>query len=297
MESAIDFYSWMQERGDTRVENWLLMKTPVPIAVIFLLYLLLIFTGPRLMQNRQAWNLKPILIPYNFALVVLSAYMFYEFLMSSTLANYSYICQPVNYSRSELAMRMASVCWWFFFSKVIELLDTLFFILRKKNNQITFLHVYHHCTMIINWWLGVKYIAGGQSWFLAMCNSFVHIIMYSYYALAAMGPQMQKYLWWKRYMTTIQLAQFFIVIIHTTTNIITSLGPGCDYPQGFNYVVVLYAITLIILFGNFYRKSYSSKKHSRKNESNGVSNGVQDINGQIGESNGKAVYKRKGFYK
>lgn len=87
---------------------------------------------------------------------------------------------------------MARVCWWFFFSKVIELSDTvhtnnrltsrtksvssqdytsslspsvceqLFFILRKKNNQLTFLHVYHHGTMIFNWWAGIKYVAGGQ---------------------------------------------------------------------------------------------------------------------------------------
>lgn len=88
-------------------------------------------------------------------------------------------------------MQMARVCWWFYFSKVIELADTvsklssllislmnvlwcyitliskchshqMFFILRKKNNQLTFLHVYHHGTMIFNWWAGVKYVAGGQ---------------------------------------------------------------------------------------------------------------------------------------
>lgn len=38
----------------------------------------------------------------------------------------------------------------------------IFFILRKKDSQVTFLHVYHHGTMIFNWWLGVKYVAGGQ---------------------------------------------------------------------------------------------------------------------------------------
>lgn len=38
----------------------------------------------------------------------------------------------------------------------------VFFILRKKNSQLTFLHVYHHGTMIFNWWAGVKFVAGGQ---------------------------------------------------------------------------------------------------------------------------------------
>ena len=36
-------------------------------------------------------------------------------------------------------------------------------------------------------------------------NSAVHVIMYGYYCLAAFGPHMQKYLWWKKYITKIQL--------------------------------------------------------------------------------------------
>ena len=38
----------------------------------------------------------------------------------------------------------------------------VFFILRKKNSQVTFLHVYHHATMILNWWMAAKYIPVGQ---------------------------------------------------------------------------------------------------------------------------------------
>jgi len=38
-----------------------------------------------------------------------------------------------------------------------------------------------------------------------MVNSFIHTLMYVYYGLAAIGPSMQKYLWWKRYMTKLQL--------------------------------------------------------------------------------------------
>lgn len=46
---------------------------------------------------------------------------------------------------------------------------------------------------------------GGLGTFHALLNCVVHVIMYSYYALSAMGPAYQKYLWWKKYMTTIQL--------------------------------------------------------------------------------------------
>lgn len=36
-------------------------------------------------------------------------------------------------------------------------------------------------------------------------NSFVHVIMYAYYGLSAMGPQFAKFVWWKKHLTKIQL--------------------------------------------------------------------------------------------
>lgn len=42
------------------------------------------------------------------------------------------------------------------------MMDTFFFVLKKKNNQISFLHVYHHATMFPIWWIGIKWVAGGQ---------------------------------------------------------------------------------------------------------------------------------------
>ncbi|XP_058890916.1 ELOVL fatty acid elongase 8b isoform X2 [Acipenser ruthenus] len=224
-----EFYDWSLQNGDKRTDPWLLVYSPVPVSVIFLSYLFIVWYGSRFMKHREPVNLKAVLIVYNFSLVCLSAYMFYE---------------------------MASVCWWFFFSKVIELLDTVFFLLRKKNNQITFLHVYHHATMIFNWWAGVKYVAGGQSFFIGMLNSFVHIVMYLYYGLAALGPRMQRYLWWKRYLTILQLLQFFGIAAHTSYNLFTD----CAFPDGFNLVVFLYIVSLILLFSSFYHQTYISRK-------------------------------------
>ena len=48
----------------------------------------------------------------------------------------------------------------------------------------------------------------------AMLNSMIHVIMYSYYALASFGPSIQKYLWWKKYITMIQMIQFGILITY-----------------------------------------------------------------------------------
>ena len=49
--------------------------------------------------------------------------------------------------------------------------------------------------------------AGEQGVVIGFLNSVVHVIMYFYYMVAAMGPKYQKYLWWKKYMTWIQLVR------------------------------------------------------------------------------------------
>lgn len=46
---------------------------------------------------------------------------------------------------------------------------------------------------------------GGHGTLLGLINSFIHVIMYVYYMLAAMGPSIQKYLWWKKYLTIMQI--------------------------------------------------------------------------------------------
>ena len=85
-----------------------------------------------------------------------------QLLVGTTQAGYSYSCQQVYYSREPAEVRVAGALWWFYFSKLLEFMDTFFFILRKKNGQISFLHVYHHATMFPLWWIGVKWVAGGQ---------------------------------------------------------------------------------------------------------------------------------------
>jgi hypothetical protein len=61
---------------------------------------------------------------------------------------------------------MANALWMYYMTKLIDLTDTVVFVLRKKSNQITFLHVFHHFSMVCNGWAGVRYVPGGQSKYL-----------------------------------------------------------------------------------------------------------------------------------
>lgn len=170
---------------------------------------------------------------------------------------------------------MAAALHCYYVVKLIDLIDTVIFALRKKPNQITFLHVFHHFSMVVNSWLGVKYVAGGQTFFLCMLNSLIHTIMYAYYGLSAMGPSVQKYLWWKKYLTQMQLIQFAIVMTHSLVNISNN---ECTYPKGYSIAFVLYGIFITLLFMNFYQKSYSKEEKAKylNGKSAKIGNGKKD---------------------
>ena len=46
----------------------------------------------------------------------------------------------------------------------------VFFILRKKNNQVTFLHVFHHGCLPMFWWWGVIIVPGKCSTTVYQCS-------------------------------------------------------------------------------------------------------------------------------
>lgn len=54
---------------------------------------------------------------------------------------------------------------------------------------------------------------GGNATLPNLINNFVHVCMYLYYMMSAMGPQYQKYLWWKKYMTELQIVSEEIMMM------------------------------------------------------------------------------------
>lgn len=111
---------------------------------------------------------------------------------------------------------------------------------------------------------------GGHSTFFAMLNSFVHIVMYFYYMIAAMGPKYQKYIWWKKYLTTFQMVQFVAIFIHQ----FQLLFRECDYPKGFMIWIGFHGAMFLFLFSDFYKAKYSVKSYKASSHKNGINNGT-----------------------
>lgn len=58
---------------------------------------------------------------------------------------------------------VAIATYYYFIAKVVDLMDTLFFVLTKKNGHISFLHIYHHALMVVVTYFAVKFLPGKLS--------------------------------------------------------------------------------------------------------------------------------------
>ncbi|XP_046733761.1 elongation of very long chain fatty acids protein 7-like [Diprion similis] len=255
---------------DPRTNEWFLISGIGPITIITMAYLYICTSaGKRYMKDKQPYDLRNILIGYNFIQVLISIYLFKEALMAGWLYDFSYKCQPTDYSESSTAMRISRAYHVYFLSKLSELLDTVFFVLRKKERQISFLHLYHHTLMLWTTWIGVRYFSGViHLTFTGLLNSFVHIIMYSYYMLTAFGPEMQKFLVWKKYVTILQIVQFGVITLHTAQLFFIE----CDVPKTLAILALLNSSLFLYLFSSFYIQNY------RKGDANGVKNSSLSTN-------------------
>lgn len=95
--------------------------------------------------------------------------------------------------------------WLFVLSKLPELGDTLFVVLRKQ--PLIFLHWYHHITVLIYSWFSYSEYTSSARWFIVM-NYCVHSVMYSYYALRAMGYKPPRFI--PMVITSLQLTQMIV---------------------------------------------------------------------------------------
>jgi len=163
--------------------------------------------------------------------------------------------------------------WVHYCDKYLEFFDTYFMVLRGKMDQVSVLHIYHHTTIAWAWWFAVRFSPGGDIYFGALLNSSIHVLMYSYYALALLKVPCP----WKRYLTQAQLLQFTSVVIYTMAtayqhyHYVPHEAIEGEQPSLTTYVYccvvqVFEMVSLFILFCLFYKRKYAKKQ--KKGEAN-----------------------------
>jgi len=242
-ETWANNYQWALASGNPHAKTFPLMD-PFQVMYVAIGYLVIIIGGQMIMSNRKKFELQWFSLLHNGGMVLLNSYMCFEIIRCALAANFTFFGNGVDTSIDGLPL--ARVLWLFYFSKPIEFIDTIIMVLKKNNHQVSFLHVYHHVATFMIWWGVIYYAPGGDTYFSAAQNCFIHILMYSYYFLASLKINAP----WKKYLTQAQMFQFCLNMVQAAYVIYYPT----NYPKELAYVLLGYMITLLALFGNFYVK-------------------------------------------
>lgn len=228
--------------------------TPPIVATV--LYLSFLYIGKKAMKQREKpFEIKSFIVTYNAYQCILNLYCVLA-VMYEVSTNPIFVGIWGNSPEAgPKGFNISFLVWIHYNNKYVELLDSVFMVLKKKDKQLSFLHCYHHVMLIWAWFLCIRIEATGDSFFGATVNSFIHVIMYGYYTLALLGVPTP----WKKWITTCQMIQFVVCLSHSCYVYYKGHMPmNLAHAQAFVMVNMLY------LFGQFYIKSYSRKADSDK---------------------------------
>ena len=201
------------------------------------------------MENKSAYSLKTVMRLYNIGQIFINLYMMYGLCMTPFMPEKpNLLLLNVPYTD-----RIAYFIDLHYISKYFDYFDTFFMVLRKKDDQVSFLHVYHHTAVCFAWGILVHMGHGnGTACFVALCNSFIHTIMYSHYLFTSLGYRNP----YKKLITQAQIVQFILFITHG----ISVLLWETIYPRPLAFIELIFNFHLLTLFGDFYLHSYNKKQ-------------------------------------
>lgn len=222
------------------------------------LYFLVIHFGEKWMKHRERFSLRSPLFYWNLCLSVFSVIGMIrtlpELLSTLTFQGLHHaICFPPN-------LDGFYGLWVIFFihSKVFELGDTVFIILRKQ--RLIFLHWYHHMTVLFCVYFTITRPLSTMRWYVTT-NYTVHAVMYSYYCLKARGWKLPKLI--SAVITAMQLTQMVIAFSITSYAWIQkSIGNSCEVDAANIALGIICYGSYFYLFARFFRSAYLTKSSS-----------------------------------
>ena len=64
--------------SDPRIKDYVFVGNPIPPALTVLSYLVFLYVGPKWMKHREAFQLKWVMIVYNFGITLFTVFIFKE---------------------------------------------------------------------------------------------------------------------------------------------------------------------------------------------------------------------------
>lgn len=201
----------------------------MPVVWVFFVYAFASY-----MTTRKAFQIKRAMQIYNVVQIVVCSYMVMGLVPCVRFPNIFGLNSE--YDR---------VGEWFVFvhylSKFLDWFDTLWILMKKNRQQLSFLHVFHHATIGMVWgYLLRAGVGSGTIRYGALANSLTHVIMYSHYLWTSFGLKNP----FKRYITAFQIGQFYSCLLHALAVRFMETTISWKYA----WLQIFYQVTMIYLF-------------------------------------------------
>ena len=213
---------------------------------IVMAYLLMVLLSRHITRLFSPMSLRVPLLIHNFVCVMLSLY-------TAVQGSRGILEGPSVYHTADGSSLLIHALRLYWISKIVELTDTVFMILRHKLKQMSFLHVFHHMSILLLADNAYRMAPWPPIGLLMTLNSIVHVFMYTYYGLRAIQPLNE--ISWKKRITQLQMAQFLFGLVFAAN--------GYLY-HGFCVYSMLYGLGLLVLFTNYYYQAFIRKKTSSR---------------------------------
>jgi len=218
-----------------------------------MLYVVLIFGIKAYMTNKKPLSIKLPLQLWNLwlALFSIGGSLITSYALYREISKYGLVS---SYTKCQDFFEGYSGLWtfWFCMSKMAELGDTIFIVLRKK--PLIFLHWYHHVATLNYGILSYNENTAYNTW-IVWLNFTVHAFMYTYYFLSACSIRCPA--WVSQMITTSQITQFLItLVILFHVGYLKLAGYAVDTTWGVYLYCLAMEISYVVLFGNFFYHAY-----------------------------------------
>ncbi|XP_011882850.1 PREDICTED: elongation of very long chain fatty acids protein AAEL008004-like [Vollenhovia emeryi] len=255
-------YNYFMDEPCPETREWVFVYTPLPILLITAGYLYFILhAGPNYMKNRPPYKLRTFILIYD-TIQILANLWFIKRHMDA-----GWLSAVTKFRITDCGLSLKTLLpfdpnfiddvWWGLMLKLFDYIETCVFVLRKKQKQVSGLHIFHHVSNVTFVWYSLKYFLDVRVSYISLLNCIAHVIMYIYYFIAAWSPNLQQMISpLKPYVTRIQMVQFILMIVPLMQ------FPYCDGPKGMAILFIINLVVFLYLFYDFYKKTYTSKQKS-----------------------------------
>eukprot|EP01136_Pigoraptor_vietnamica_P024273 Opistho-1_new@77161 len=150
---------------------------------------------------------------------------------------------------------LALAVYIYYVNKYADLFDTIIIVAHGKTEQLSFLHYFHHVSIIWCLWGGYFVFRAPDTYLSVVVNAFIHVVMYSFYYLTARKVHVPVFV--KKSITTLQQIQFVLVCSQSVLGM--AHYPSTSWAYTSAQVAIFETVSLFILFTLWRQRAYAQK--------------------------------------